>query len=394
MSVPELDLTDPDVARDPVAAYQRLRERGPVARLAAPGLPAPWALTRYRECRAMLGDPRFELSPASFAMRPTDLPEELLPYLRTMQETEGAEHLRLRRLAAPAFTARRATGLRPRVQRIVDRLLDALPEHAEDGAVDLSAHFTRPLPMEVICELVGIPEADRPRWREYGAAVATGSGPALVAAIPGVIADARAAVAHRTAEPGEDLLSELVRIRDEDGDRLGEVELVALVWQLVLAGQTPANLIANAVGTLFEHPDALAALRTGPELLPRAVEESLRWCGPQLLAIPRFAREDVEVAGAELRAGEMVVAVLSSANRDPRAFADPERFDIAREPTPGHLGFAHGPHFCLGASLARVQTEVALGSLLRRYPALAPVRVPERQPDPGTWRLPELTATL
>jgi cytochrome P450 len=383
--VPEIDLSDIEVVRDPFTAYGRARERAPLARMPVPGLGAMWVFTRYEGARAMLGDPRFELSAASY-MRP-DVPADCLPYMRTMQEMDGPEHARLRGLVAPAFTARRAAKFRPRIEPIVAKLLDALP----GGEADLVRDFARPLPIEVICELAGIPEQDRPRWREYGAAVAAGSGEGFAAAIPGIMRGAKEAVARRRAEPGDDLISDLVRA--EGGDRLGDTELVTLVWHLVLAGQTPANLIANAVAALFAHPDQLAALRAEPELMPGAVEELTRWCGPQLLSIPRYAREDVELYGTLIRKGDPVTAALAGANRDPRVFTDPDRLDLRRVPA-AHLGFAHGPHFCLGAAPARVQTELALTALLRRFPALAPAAPPQRALDPGTWRLESLPVTL
>jgi cytochrome P450 len=254
------------------------------------------------------------------------------------------------------------------------------------------------LPIEVICELVGIPSSDRPRWREYGAAVAAGWGQAFADAIPGIMEGAQAAVARRRAEPDDDLISELIRTQADDGSRLSDTEMVTLVWNLVLAGQTPTNLIANAVETLLHHPDQLAALREDTGLMPRAVEELTRWCGPQLLTIPRQAREDVEMDGVLIRKGEPVTASIVSVNRDPRAFADPDRLDLSRTAgSSGHLGYAHGPHFCLGASLARVETEVALTALLRRFPDLALTSTSQatgRIPDPGTWRLASLPVTL
>ncbi|WP_329109664.1 cytochrome P450 [Micromonospora sp. NBC_01699] len=398
-AVPEINLTDAEVLHDPFTAYGDARERSPLALIQAPGFGPIWAFTRHEEARAMLADPRFELTAASYA-RP-DVPEHCLAYLRTMQEMDGPEHLRLRRLVSPAFTARRAAGFRPRIEPIVDRLLDDLAERAAqagDGVVDLLLHFARPLPMDVICELVGIPEHDRPRWREWGAAVATGWGQAFVEAIPQIMAGAEAAVAHRRAEPGDDLVSELIRIREQDGDRLDDTELVTLVWHLVLAGQTPTNLVANAVETLLAHPGQLAALRRNPDLMPRAVEELTRWAGPQLMTIPRYAREDVEVAGVLVGKGEAVTAVIAAANRDPRAFPDPETLDLSR-PAEGaaHLGYAHGPHFCLGAALARTQVEVALTRLLRRFPDLAFAGSPTQPgwlPDPGTRRLAALPVTL
>ena len=388
----EIDLTDPAVMRDPFTAYGRARECSPLVRVTAPGFDV-WAVTRHEEARAMLGDPRFELNAASY-MRP-DVPEDCLPFMRTMQEMEGAEHARLRRLVSPAFSARRAAEFRPRIEPIVESLLDALPAH---GSADLFSDFARPLPIDVICELVGIPEPDRPRWREYGVAIAAGSGQGFAESVPGIMEGAKAAVARRKAEPGDDLLSDLVRAQAEDGDRLSDTEMVTLVWHLVLAGQTPTHLIANAVDTMLTTPDQLAALRADMSLMPRAVEEFMRWCGPQLLSIPRQAREDVDLGGTVVRTGERVTVAISAVNRDPRAFPDGERLDVRRAPaTPGHLGFAYGPHFCLGASLARVQTEVALTALLRRFPDLAPASGPDdtrRAPDPGAWRLTSLPVTL
>ncbi|MGI5213961.1 cytochrome P450 family protein [Plantactinospora sp. CA-290183] len=395
-AVPEVHLADPEVLHDPFGAYGRVRELAPVARLVAPGFGGMWALTRYDDAKAMLADPRFELNPSSY-LRP-DVPEHCLPYMRTMGEMEGAEHSRLRRLVSPAFTARRAAEFRPRIEPIVARLLDDLPEHVENGAVDLLRHLAQPLPMEVICELVGIPESDRPRWQEWGAAVAAGHGQRFAEAIPGIMDGARAAVARRTAEPADDLVSNLIRVRAEDGDRLSEDELITFVWHLVLAGQTPTNLITNALEALFRHPDQLAALRAEPALMPGAVEELTRWCGPQLLTVPRYTRQDVEIAGVPIGKGEPVTAALGAVNRDPRVFADPERLDLRRPAgPPGHLEYGHGPHFCLGAPLARVQVEVALGALLDRFPALAPAGPPDephRIPDPGTWRLAALPVTL
>lgn len=405
MELPEIDLADPAVLRDPFAAYGRAREAAPLARLVAPGF-GMWVVTRYADAKEMLADPRFELRPSSY-FRP-EVPEHCLKYLRTMGEMNGAEHARLRRLVSPAFTARQAARFRPRVERIVEELLDALVDRAADGdaadgnrangnAVDLLAHFARPLPIDVICELVGIPVESRGDWRTYGAAIAAGHGAAFADAIPAIMRDAQAAVAERSREPGADLLSDLIGINAEDRDRLGDDEVVTLVWHLVLAGQTPTHLIANSVEALLAHPEQLAALRADESLLPGAVEELTRWCGPQLLGVPRFAREDVEIGGVPLGADEPVSAGLVSANRDPRAFPDPDRLDLRRPPNqPAHLGYGHGPHFCLGAVLARVQTEVALAALLRRFPrlALADGGGVQRVPDPGAWRLAGLFVTL
>ncbi|KZB79388.1 cytochrome P450 family protein [Amycolatopsis regifaucium] len=387
--VPEISLTDPQVLHDPFTAYSPARERSPVAKLVAPGL-AMWAVLRHEEARKMLSDPRFALSPNSYQRM--DIPDHCRPYMRTMQEAEGAEHLRLRRLVSPAFTPRKAAALRPGMERLVNELLDGF---AGESQVDLITAFARPLPMDVICALVGIPEADRPRWREYGATVAAGDGAGLAKAVPGIVEDSLAAIAHRKLEPAEDVVSQLLQIQADDGDRLSETELVALVWQLVLGGQVPGNLIANSVETLFAHPAQLAELREDPALMPGAVEELMRWCSPQLLTIPRFTTEHVRIGDVLIPEGEPVTVAIPAVNRDPRTFPDPEVFDIRRAAGPAwHLAFAHGPHFCLGASLARAQTEVALTALLRRFPDLALTDGLRRIPDPGTWRLDALPASL
>ncbi|MET0235211.1 MAG: cytochrome P450 [Kibdelosporangium sp.] len=392
--VPEIDVTDPEVLNDPFTAYATARETLSLARLLIPGFQM-WVITRHEQARAMLGDARFELNSDSF-MRPPGIPEHCLRYMRTMSEMDGPEHKRLRRLVTPAFSARRAAEFRPRMERIVERLLDDLA--GQDSPVDLAERFARPLPMDVICELVGIPESDRPRWRAHGATVAAGMGPDFAAAIPAIMQGAEAAVAQRRAEPGDDLLSYLIRTQDEDGDRLSDTELVTLVWHLVMAGQTPTNLITNAMVALFEHPEQLACLRADLSLMPGAVEELTRFCSPQLLTTPRFALQDVEIDGVLISKGEPVTAAMVSANRDPRAFAEPDQLDIRRTTGPsGHLSFSHGPHFCLGASLSRVQVDVALTSLLRRFPAMELAVAPSdlrRTPDGGTWRLASLPVTL
>ena len=349
----EVDLTDPEVIRDPFTAYDQAREAAPVVRLNIPGMPM-WALTRHDDARTMLTDPRFAITSRSFLGLP-GVPEGYEGYLRTMSEMDGPDHLRLRRLAAPAFTARRAQDFRPNVEPVVEKLLAEL-----SSDVDLVVDFARPLPMQVICELVGIPPAERADWVEWGAIVADFDVSKLGHAIPGIVESAKALVASR---PDVGLLADLVRAED----RLTDTELVALVWHIVLAGQTPANLIANGVAELWTRPAVLDRLRSDPALLPGTVDELMRWCGPQLLTVPRYAVSDVDLFGTVIKAGEPVTVAVAAVNRDPRAFPDPDRFDITRNAAT-HLGFGHGPHFCLGAAHARVQMEVALSALLARGP--------------------------
>jgi cytochrome P450 len=371
----EVDLTDPDVIRDPFTAYDRAREAGPVVRLDIPGMPM-WALTRHEDARVILTDPRFAITSSSFVGIP-GVPEGYGPYLRTMSELDGPDHLRLRRLAAPAFTARRAQDFRPNTEPIVEKLLADLPDE-----FDLLADFAKPLPMLMICELVGIPAEDRAAWIEWGGIVAAFDAPRLGEAVPGIVEGAKALVAAR---PSTGVVADLLRAED----RLTDTELISLVWHIVLAGQTPANLIANAVAELWTRPAVLATLRADPTLLPGAVDELMRWCGPQLLTVPRSAVSDVDLFGVQVKAGEPVTVAIAAANRDPRVFPDPDRFDVRRGAAT-HLGFGHGPHFCLGAAHARVQMEMALSALLKRDLTLAVDPADVRAPDPGTWRLTSL----
>jgi cytochrome P450 len=377
--VHEVDLTDPEVIRDPFTAYDQARKAGRVVRLNIPGMPM-WALTRHEDARTILTDPRFAITSQSFIGIP-GVPAGYETYLRTMSEMDGPDHLRLRRLAAPAFTARRAQDFRPNIQPVVAKLLAELPEDT-----DLLRDFAKPLPMHVICELVGIPPADRPDWVEWGAILAALDVARFGQAVPGIIESTKDLVASR---PTTGMLADLIAAED----RLTDTEMVTLVWHVVLAGQTPANLIANAVVELWSRPDVLAELRADPSLLPGAVDELMRWCGPQLLTVPRYAHEDVDLFGTTVKAGEPVTVAIAAVNRDPEVFPEPDRFDITRGAAT-HLGFGHGPHFCLGAAHARVQTEVALSALLARGLTLAKDPAELRAPDPGTWRLTSLPVHL
>jgi cytochrome P450 len=364
------------VCADPLAAYRRAREEAPVVTLTAPGMEM-YAITRHRDARAMLTDPRFAPSPASYAGRP-DVPDEYRPYLRTMQEQDGPGHQRLRRAVAPAFTPRRIGRYRARIAELVDGLLADIP--TDDGVLDLLNGLARPLPMAVICAVIGVPVADRPRWHGYGALVSAGDGQAFAAAIPAIIDDAKAVL----AAPEDGLVTDLIRT-----GALDDTEIVTLIWHLVLAGQVPTQLLAVGLDALLRRPDQLAAV---PERPSAAVEELLRWCGPQLLAVPRFPSEDVDVGGVPIAAGTPVTVLLAAANRDPRVFPDPDALDVGRN-AEGHLAFLHGPHFCLGAALARLETEIALTAVLDRWPHLRPGEA-VRAPDPATWRLTTFTARV
>ncbi|GAA2042861.1 cytochrome P450 [Catenulispora yoronensis] len=406
-----VDLADQDFLRDPFSAYARIRERAAMVRGILPGTEPWWIATRYEDVRALMKDPRFVNNAANVPGVPPrpgidrrrlagGVPADYLKYLQAgMPGLDGADHERVRRLVAGAFTARRVAGLRPRIEAVVGALLDRLPDAADSGVVDLLAHFAYPLPLTVICELVGVPEADRGRWREWSARLSAGAGDAVV----GMVDYTHALVERRRSAPRDDLVSALVRARDADGDgdRLSDTELVTLVLSLVVAGhESSAHLIGNGIAALLAHPDQLSLLRTRPELLPDAVDELLRWCGPVVAAFNRYATQDVAFGGVTVRRGESVLPAVVAANHDPRRFRAPEALDIRRETgsrREAHLGFGHGPHYCLGAPLARLEGEVALGALWDRFPDLALAVAPgelRRVPMNGAWRLVSLPVRI
>ncbi|MFJ9416585.1 cytochrome P450 [Streptomyces sp. NPDC101227] len=409
----ETNVMDPALVIDPFKGYGELREQGPVVRGRFLDDSPVWFITRFDDVREVLRDQRFvnnrssalggvDDNPLTRLMETMGLPEELHPYLlETILNADAPDHTRLRRLVSRAFTARKINDLRPRVAQIADELLAQLPGHAENGVVDLIEHFAYPLPISVICELVGIPEADRPQWRQWGADLVSLSPERLRAAVPPMIDHIHELIRERRGALTDDLLSELIRTHDDDGSRLSDVEMATLVLTLVFAGhETTAHLIGNGTAALLTHPDQLRLLTSDPALLPRAVHELMRWCGPVHVTQLRYASEDIDFAGTTIRKGEAVQLVLVSANFDPRHYDDPDRLDITRHPAghaENHVGFGHGMHYCLGASLARQEGEVALGKLFARYPdvslAVEPDRL-ERPELPGGWRLASLPLRL
>ncbi|MGW3198859.1 cytochrome P450 family protein [Streptomyces sp. NPDC001118] len=354
--------------RDPHAVYARLREQGPVHRVRPPGAGEEyesWLVVGYEEARAALADPRLSKDGSKIDVRFLD--EDLIgPNLLTV---DPPQHTRLRGLVARAFTMRRVERLRPRVQQITDDLLD---EMLPAGRADLIGSLAYPLPITVICELLGVPEIDRDEFRkmstetvaptnaqtEYDAVVR------LAAYLTELIED------KRCSGPADDLLSDLIRTTAEDGDRLSPEELRGMAFLLLIAGhETTVNLIGNGVLALLTHPGQLAALRADMTLLDGAIEEMLRYDGPVETATFRYAAEPLEIAGVPIAQGDHVMVGLTASQRDPARYATPDRFDIRRDPR-GHLAFGHGIHFCLGAPLARLEGHTAIGTLLRRAPAL------------------------
>jgi cytochrome P450 len=291
-----------------------------------------------------------------------------------MLRFDGPDHTRLRRLVGSVFTRRRVEGLAPRIQQIADTLLEELPYRSwnESGVVDLIPAYAFPLPMTVICEMIGLPEAHRDDFRGWTSTLADGyfADPDEFATAASLLLDyVRQLVADKRRHPGEDLLSALVVVSD-GGDRLTEDELTSMVWLLVVAGhETTVNLIASAVHALLTHPDQLARLRNQPELIDTAIEEVLRLDGSLHTAIPMRAVESLEIAGVAIAVGDIVIPALMAANNDPARITNPQQLDIARADNP-HVAFGHGIHFCLGAPLARLEARIAVSSLVARFPDL------------------------
>jgi cytochrome P450 len=353
--------------------YRRLRAEQPVTRVRHfNGTPA-WLVTRYDDIKAVLGDPRISNNPSNQTRLNTTaapgLPPEYLRYLgRSVSMMDAPNHTRVRKLVSKVFTARRVQQLRPRVQELTDDLLDALVGR---GEVDLLADFAYPLPFAVISELLGVPEEFREDWREALEGMMWGSWEQVAPGAQAMADYAIRLVRVRRENPGDDLISALLRSQESDGDALDDDELISLVITILNAGhETSAQLIANGTFALLSHPEQLAALRADPALLPSAIEEMLRLFGPAELAALRFTVEPVEIGGVSVPAGEVVQILWGSANRDDTQFAEAERFDIARRNN-AHLAFGHGIHYCLGAALARVEADIAFGTLLRRFPRLA-----------------------
>ncbi|GAA4874949.1 cytochrome P450 [Saccharopolyspora cebuensis] len=354
--------------RDPHATLAHAREHAPVREVTFETGPT-WLVTRYADVRAGLADPRLAkdwratLPAEERASAPPGLPA---PMSHMLTSLDPPEHTRLRRLVTQAFTARRLAALRPRIETLADDLLAGLPG---DEPVDLVARYAIPLPMEVICELIGVPELDREDFAHWSTVLIDECPEPELARASAQLADYLGGlVALRRDDPDDALLSGLIAA-SEDGERLSDIEIVAMAMLLLMAGhETTAVFITNSVRALLADPAARAGV-TSPDTVPGLVEELLRWVSPALNASLRFATEDLEIGGTAIPRGASVTLSTGAANRDPDRFSDPARLDPGRDPA-GHVAFGHGIHRCLGAALVRLEAEIALTALFRRFPDL------------------------
>lgn len=386
-SLRHVNLASPQFKADPYPFYAELRAHAPVYRTTLPSRQPVWLVSRYADVVAILKDERLakDRRNTTGGKRTTQarwVPAFLRPLAQNMLDLDPPDHTRLRALVHKAFTPRRITELRGRVETLCEELLDSAIAR---GHLELIQDYALPIPLTIIAELIGVPPADRAafrRWSEH--VVSVSSGLDFARALPGiwhVMRYLRALCARRRADPQDDLLTDLIQA-EEAGSRLSEDELIGMIFLLLLAGhETTVNLIGNSVHTLLAHPDQHERLRQNPVLIRPAVEELARYASPVIMATERYARANMAIDGVTIPRGGLVLALLASANRDKRQFAEPERLDLAREPN-HHLAFGQGMHYCLGAPLARLEAHVALRTLLRRLPDLR-LKHPD---EPLHWR--------
>jgi len=360
---------------NPFPLFAQVRELGAVHEVTLADGHQAWLVVRYDAVRAALNDPRLSKDMHAALATGADLVAEGLPgpaFARHMLSVDPPDHTRLRRLVSGTFSPRRVEALRPRVQAIVDDLLDQISAQGPESRVDLVAAYAFPLPFTVICELLGVPEPERDALgRGLAGMLVQTSTPAQYArakeASVGVVAMLGELVRTKQQQPGDDLVSGLINARDGE-ERLDNQELLSTIFQLIVAGHdTTTSLIGNGVVALLRNPDQLAQLRNDSASIAAAVEELLRYDAPVPHATFRYAIEPVTIGDVTIPAGAQVVIGLAAANRDPDRYANPELLDMDRAES-RHLAFGHGIHHCLGAVLARMEGQLAIASLLARFP--------------------------
>jgi cytochrome P450 len=408
MHVQDFDLHSQDYKRNPYPTLAAMLAQAPVVRVRFPMFGKVWMATTYEAVNELLRERQtFVREPRSAgitqrAYLPWWVPRSMLPLVGSMINRDEPTHRRLRTLVEQAFARRSIEHLRPRLEAIVDRMLDDLEARSRrDGRqVDLVAGLARPFPLAVICELLGLPPEDRPRFVKLAESFAGSFSPLgllrWLGAIKGLVAYIREQIRLRRAEPREGLISELIAAQHE-GERLTDDELLAMIVLLLGAGHlTTVHLIGAGVYTLLGHPEQRQALQTDWSLAESAVDELLRYVSPVQMTKPMMPARDLEWHGQALKHGEKVFALLAAANVDPRKFEGADRFDIRRRPNL-HVAFGAGIHVCLGARLARIEAEIALERLLTRFPKLE-LAIPSSEVrwsgQPGTRGLAALPVRL
>ncbi|WP_457031135.1 cytochrome P450 family protein [Kitasatospora sp. P5_F3] len=384
-----MDATAAPLRLDPFGGDQhaenaRLRAAGPAVLVELPGGVVVWAIARHETLQTLLNDPRVGKNAQLWTtFREGRLPEgwPLLNFVTVpgMVTADGEHHRRLRGLVSQAFTPRRIAELAPAIEARAALLLDEVA--VLEGDFDLREHFAYPLPMQVIGELLGLPPKQQDELHELSNTLVSSSATpaAAVAAQQGLFALLASVVAGKRAEPGDDLTTDLIAARADD-DRLTEQELVGTLLLMLVAGhETTLNLITNAVRALLAHPAQLDRVLDGTYSWAAVVEETLRYDSPVGQFPLRYATEDIQVGEVTIRQGEALIASYASAGRDEEHFADADRFDLSRKPAK-HLSLGHGPHFCLGAGLARLEAETALRQLFTRFPGLRLADGPTPEP--------------
>lgn len=353
--------------QNPYPSYSKLREMDPIHYVRFPDGQRGWLVTGFEEGAAVLKDGRFS---KDYSKLYGGSMEGMSVFTQNMLFSDPPDHKRLRGLAQKAFTPKMISGMRGRIQEITDELLDKIEGKNNVNLID---EFAFPLPIIVICEILGVPSEDRDKFRLWSNSLIEGTsgeiGVSVYQHMNRFIQYLGEWFQKVRENPDGSLISKLIET-EEEGDRLSEKELYGLVSLLIIAGhETTVNLIGNTVLALLSNPEQQELLREQPELMPQAIEESLRFNGPVEFSTSRWASEDMEFRGKQIQRGDVMIVSLNAANHAPEKFEDPDRFDVTREKSP-HMAFGMGIHFCLGAPLARLEGEIAITSLLARFDEL------------------------
>lgn len=388
MESQRFDLNSRQFKANPFPVLAQLREAGPLVRARLPLVGDAWLATNYEAVARVLRDQQnFALDSANAGKRQRAglrwwMPRVFRLLAQNMLTMDEPDHRRLRGLVEQAFQRQSVEKMHARIEELAERFLDQVETAAErTGQADFIEHFARPFPLAVICELLGLPEADRPKFSLWASRLTTASSAlGAILAMPGIwklLAYLRREFAARRQDPRPGVISALVQA-EQDGQRLSEDELLAMAFLLLFAGhETTVHLISSGVLTLLDHPDQKAKLLADWQLAGSAVDEVLRYASPVQMSKPRYARHDLELFGQKLKRGEFVIALLAGANADPEHFPDPERLDIERHPNQ-HMTFGSGIHICLGLKLARAEAAIAFEKLFTRFPNVE-VGVPQQE---------------